>query len=138
MFRDVITSFVKHDDETEFKKNKLATTYIDFPIELRFRSRPNEKDGQFKFAVGIRPGLLVKSHIKYKGDGFRTQDNPDETVKFKEFKIKNLERFRYGVSARFGYGAFNVFGTYYISDLFKDGLGPDVNPFLIGIAITGI
>jgi hypothetical protein len=51
----------------------------------------------------------------------------------------SLNMLRYGVTARVGYGNFQLFGTYYYTPLFQSGKGPDGNdlyPFEIGVALA--
>jgi hypothetical protein len=51
----------------------------------------------------------------------------------------SLNLLRYGATARIGYENFQVYGTYYMTPLFKSGKGPggvDLYPFEIGIAFT--
>lgn len=125
---------------TDVKKNKLSLTYLDIPIEFRFRSKPNAKDNSWKFAVGFKAGLLIQNKWKYRGEEVRDGANfvQGREVKFKEYDIENLNRFRYGVTARAGYGIWNVFAFYGISELFEEGRGPRMTPLSIGISINGL
>jgi hypothetical protein len=126
--------------DIKVKKNKLSLTYLDIPIEFRFRSKPNAKDNSWKFAVGFKAGLLIHNKWKYKGEEVRQGPAFEEgrEVKFKEYNIENLNRFRYGVTARAGYGVWNVFAFYGISELFKEGRGPGMTPLSIGVSINGL
>jgi len=134
-----ITHFFPLDkDIYDYKKNKFSLTYIDLPIEIRYRSKPNTKNTSWKLAAGFKLGFHVGDKWKYKGKDPRDGVTPGEEVKFKEFKVDNVELLRYGVSARGGYGIFNLFVNYYISDIFKEGKGPSGNPITFGIAINGL
>jgi hypothetical protein len=46
----------------------------------------------------------------------------------------NLNRFRYGITGRFGYAWINLFVNYGLSDLFEDGTGPELTPVSAGLA----
>lgn len=130
------TYFVPIDkNEFDFKKNKISLTYFDIPVEIRFRSKPNEKGTSWKLAAGFKLGILIQNKWKYKGPDL---EGSGETVKFKEYNIKNLEKLRYGVSIRGGYGIFNLFAFYNISSLFKQDAGPQLHPITFGIAINGL
>jgi hypothetical protein len=130
------TYFVPIDkNEFDFKKNKISLTYVDIPLEFRFRSKPNEKGTSWKLATGFKLGFLLQNKWKYKGPEL---NGSGETVKFKEFNIKYLQKLRYGVSIRGGYGMFNLFAFYNISSLFKQDAGPQLHPITFGIAINGL
>src|SRR6476620_11051798 len=60
-------------DTTHFKKYKLATTYLEAPIELRFAANPANTNKSFKVALGAKVGLLVNSHNK--GKNLQTSNN---------------------------------------------------------------
>jgi hypothetical protein len=134
----LMTYFTPLDkDEYDIKKNKLGLTYVDIPVELRFRSKPNKKNTSWKLATGFKLGFRIADKWKYKGLDPRS-GTPGEEVKFKEFNVDNLERLRYGVTLRGGYGALNLFVHYYFSDIFESGKGPGFNPISFGISINGL
>lgn len=124
-------------DEYDIKKNKLGLTYVDIPVELRYRSKPNSRNTSWKLAAGFKLGFRIADKWKYKGLDPRS-GTPGEQVKFKEFNVDNLERLRYGVTLRGGYGALNLFVHYYFSDIFESGKGPGFNPISFGISINGL
>ena len=110
-------------------KTKLATNYVDLPLELRFKSSSNDLKA-FRIAVGAKVGVLFNAHskIKFVEDGFvhKTKNRDDF----------GLNQFRYGLIGRIGYSYFNLFGYYSLSTLFKNGKGPDVTPFMFGITFS--
>lgn len=135
------TKFVSFPDSTKFKKNKIGLTFVDIPVELRFRSKPNKNNKCWKIAAGFKFGVLIANKWKYRGDEFRdgtVNMRPDEKVKFKEYNVPNLERIRYGVTLRGGYGPLNLFVYYGLSNLFNKNLGPGMNTIQAGIAFTGL
>lgn len=135
------TIFAKFDNKTyfanqrniDYKNNKFAVSYLDLPLEVRFRTKNANKNKIFKFTVGFKGGFLLNNHIKFKGDDFVMGTDTD--IKYKQHLIKNIEKSRYGFTARVGYGMFNAFGYYSLSKLFKDGKGPEMYPISVGIAI---
>jgi len=139
-YTDSLTVFTPFSFDTiNVKSSKLGLTYIDIPLELRFRSKPNDKNWQWKLAAGFKIGFLLHSKWKYKGEEFRGIRNDSEgNIKFKEFGIPNMDRLRYGVTARGGYGPFNLHIYYSLSKLFNQGAGPDLQPIVFGISINGL
>ena len=112
--------------------NKLTLTYLDIPLELRFR-KENKKGKAFKFSIGGKLGYLVNSHTKYKGTDLTDGDG---NVKYKTYNIPNIEPLRYGAMVRFGYSFFNIYGYYSFSKIFKENKGPQMYPISVGICIT--
>ncbi len=128
-----------NNKEIKYDNNKLTLTYIDIPLELRFK-KETKKGKTIKFAVGGKAGYLLSSHTKYRGTKFEgSVSDPDlgtADVKYKTYKIKNLEVLRYGVTARIGLGMYNIFGYYSLSKLFKKDKGLDMYPISVGICLT--
>jgi hypothetical protein len=123
--------FQSHIDtlNRDILKTKLATNYFDIPLELRFKSS-NDDLKAFRIAIGAKVGVLFNAHskIKYIEDGFvRKAKNRDDF---------GLNQFRYGLIGRLGFSYFNVFGYYSLSHLFKNGKGPEVTPFMVGITLS--
>lgn len=126
------TYFNKISSDITVKKSKIALTYVDIPVELRYRSKLNSKGNSWKLAAGFKAGLMIQNKWKYKGESF---DNDGQETKFKEYDIENVNKFRYGVMLRGGYGIWNVFAYYQLSDVFNDK-GPRMTPLSIGLSIN--
>jgi hypothetical protein len=63
-------------------------------------------------------------------------ENGDKVKSDGDFSLNML---RYGATARIGYENLEIYGTYYITPLFKHGKGPggvDLFPFEIGLAFS--
>lgn len=116
----------------DYDINKLALAYLDIPLEFRFTTT-TEKGKKIKLALGIKGGYLINNHIKYKGTDF---SDGEGDIKFKEYKIANLETLRYGATFRFGYANYHVFGYYSLSKLFKADKGPEMYPISLGIGFA--
>lgn len=126
-------------DNYDYKKNKISVAYLDIPIELRFRSKPNEKGTSWKLGAGFKAGVNISNKWKYKGPDLAadpTTTNKDD-VKWKQFNIDYIQKFRYGVTLRGGYGMVNAFVYYSLSDLFKSG-SARLTPFSFGIQLNGL
>lgn len=133
---DSITRFYKFNDSITSKNSKLNMTYFDIPLEVRYRSKPNTKTGQsWKLALGFKLGFLLGSKWKYKGESLA---NNGESVKFKDMKVPNMAKLRYGVYIRGGYSLANLFFYYSLSETFNKGKGPTMHPLVFGISISGL
>jgi Outer membrane protein beta-barrel domain len=129
--------FSKLDTLNHFKKYKLATAYLEVPVELRFSSKPDNNNKSLKFALGAKVGTLLKVHTKGKtlldGNG-RTINNYTEKITNKRF----FNSTRLSLTARVGYGIYSLFASYQVNNLLKDGAGPEIKPLQIGITISGL
>ncbi len=124
-------SYFSHvPDNISYKKSKLNLVYADIPIELHFNSGKDGEPG-FNFTIGAKIGMLLDAHTKYKGTNMTTSSGQ---VKTKERPVSNLEKIRYGITARVGYGKFYLFGFYSITPLFKKNNGPDMYPISVGLS----
>ena len=137
--KDITPTLQFHDqsDTTHFKKNKLATAYLEAPLELRFSSNPAHPNKSFKVALGVKGGLLMGAHIKQKTQQSSTGATLNDYIE-KQYSKRFFNSSRFSGTVRIGYGVFSVFGTYQINALFKEGLGPDVRPWTIGLTLSGL
>ncbi|MBN2172764.1 MAG: PorT family protein [Bacteroidales bacterium] len=122
------TYFQPIPDSINYKKSKFVATYLDIPLELRFKSKSD-----FRFAVGFKFGFLLQAHTKYKGDDYL--EGNTQRVIYKKAKINYMEKNRYGFTARIGYKWFNLYGYYQLSTLFEKNKGPEMYPISIGLTI---
>jgi hypothetical protein len=122
---------------TGLRKSQLVTNYFEVPLELRFNTHPSDPARGFKVGVGGRIGYLYDSFskLKYKVDG--------ETRQLKDKQNWNLNRFRYGVFGKIGFGNFSFFGYYNLTPLFEEGKGPyekniatDFQTMTVGISLS--
>ena len=128
-----------NNNEIKYDNNKLTLTYLEIPLELRYK-KESKKGKMFKFSVGGKAGYLLSSYTKYKGTKYEGSINDPDVgtakIKIKNFDIPNLQSFSYGLTMRVGYGLFNIFGYYSFSDLFVNDKGPEMYPISVGICIT--
>jgi hypothetical protein len=128
--------FTNQGDTNHYKKTKLATAYLEAPLELRYSADPVHSKG-FKFAVGIRVGTMINAHTR--STKFQTKSG----AAISEFTLKeSSKRFfnknRLSVTGRIGLGHISVFGTYQLTSLIKEGGGPQVKPYSVGITLSGL
>ena len=123
-------------DTIHFKKYKLAVAWLEAPLELRYTKDPLNSNKSFKAAIGVKVGTLFNAHTRGK-DFIDLSGNINpytEKIASKRFFNKN----RLAVTARFGLGVFSLFGSYQVTQLFKQNLAPKINPWSIGLQISGL
>lgn len=123
--------FVKPANLT-IKKTKLAATYAEVPLELRFVSDPERSDKSFKFAIGGKIGTMIKGSSRTRV----IQSGGDYLLK--ESSKKYFNSTRIAATARIGVGHFTAFGSYQLTNFLKEGVGPEMRPFTVGISFGGL
>lgn len=129
--------FTNRADTTHFKKFKLVSTYAEAPVELRFITNPENSDASWKIAIGVKLGALLDAHTRGKtlvNAAGNTLNNYTEKVKSKNF----FSGTRLAGTARIGYGHVSLYGQYAITGFIKDGRGPNVHPYSIGLTFSGL
>ena len=129
--------FKNLDSSDHFKKYKLATTFVEVPIELRYTFDPVNEKKSWKIALGVKVGTMLNAHTK----GKTLQNKNDGTISSYTEKISKRTYFngtRLAATARVGIGSFSLFGAYAITSLIKDVAGPGVRPYQIGLCISGL
>jgi hypothetical protein len=122
---DTIT-FTVIPDSISYKKSKLGLTYLDFPLELRLKTK-----GKFTMGIGVKLGYLLDAKTKYKGDNL----NGDQIIQ-KNKKVNNADKFRFGPTFRVGYDWVQIMGYFSVTKIFDKGLGPDLSPISVGITFS--
>jgi hypothetical protein len=119
------------------KKSQLVTNYVELPLEICFRTNPDDPARSFKASIGGRVGFLYDSFTKVK------YKEGSEVKQFKDKQRFELNQFRYGVYTKIGFGNFSIFGYYNINTLFEEGGGPvemkkktEFNTFTAGISLS--
>ncbi len=123
---DTIT-YVPTGTGLKMTKTKLSVTYLEVPLELKFR----DKKG-FKISVGFKLGYLLDSKEKYVGNTY--VNGPKQIIKRKG--ISQLNTFAYSPTFRIGYKSFNLFFSYQLGTVFRVGHGPQLHPMSLGITLT--
>lgn len=129
--------FTSLDSTNSFKKYKLSTTYVEIPLEFRFMSKPYNPNKSMKFALGVKGGTLLKAQTK----GKTLRNSSGEILRNYTEKLSSKSYFnstRISGTARIGYGIFTLNGSYSFTNLFKDGVAPDINTLQVGLTISGL
>ncbi|GJM30189.1 MAG: hypothetical protein DHS20C17_28240 [Cyclobacteriaceae bacterium] len=130
---DVSTEPLETIEFGEVKKTKLAATYFEVPVELRFHFNKNNFRKSGKITIGGKFGILMSSHTKVK------YDHLGEKQKLKIKDNYNLNRFRYGIQGSLGIAGIAAYFYYGLNDLFEKGKGPEgtaTSQVQAGIAIS--
>ena len=125
------------DTADHFKKYKLATTYLEIPLELRYTFNPEAERKSGKIALGLKVGTLINAHTKGK-TLLNKNDQSINAYTEKESKRTFFNGTRIAGTARFGIGNFSLFGAYSITGLLKDEAGATIRPYQIGLTISGL
>ncbi|MGL5892012.1 MAG: outer membrane beta-barrel protein [Bacteroidia bacterium] len=115
----------------DFSKNKLKMTYLNVPLMLEFNTNNNNDDRSFHIGAGAIFGYNVFQN--------RLKQEYELENKTQEIKVKddfNINPFRYGLTARIGYGDYTLFANYALSDVFRGNSGPKMNHYSIGVHIS--
>jgi hypothetical protein len=128
--------FTNVQDTNHYKKTKLATVYLEAPIEFRYNSNP-EKNNGFKWAVGVKVGTLINAHTRNTKWESRSGNLLNNYV-MKESSRRFFNRTRLVAHGRVGLGHIAVYGSYQLTTVIKDGFGPAVRPYTIGLTISGL
>lgn len=92
-----------------FRRSKIETHSLEFPIELRWRNSNPEDYKFWRVYPGIRLGYTFSSRSK-----LATDSGSDS------FQNDDLRRFQYGAMINLGYNTFNLHVYYGLNSLFND------------------
>jgi Outer membrane protein beta-barrel domain len=129
--------FTDQSDTNHFKRTKLATAYLEAPIEFRYTADPANSDKSFKFAIGVKVGTMINAHTRNK-DMETASGSTINQYTMKESSKRFFNTTRLSGQARVGYGHFSLYGSYQITALFKDGVAPAIRPYSIGLTLSGL
>lgn len=106
-------------------KNKLAVTYLDIPLEMRFFPKSTIEGEGFFVGAGVIGGVKMGAHTKVKYE--------DNITRGKEKLRSNfgLRDVRYGLQFRVGWKGFHFFYKRYASGVYKgkqDLVNRDLSP----------
>jgi hypothetical protein len=132
-----ILQFRNQADTNHFKKTKLATTYLEAPVEFRYTANPANSDKSLKFAIGVKVGLLLNAHTRNKTLQTRSGGTLNDYL-LKESSKKYFNTTRLSGMARIGWGHWSLYGSYQITTLFKEGVAAEIRPFSIGLTLSGL
>ncbi len=132
-------TLVDVEGRERFRKYKMTTVWAEAPIELRYVANPLNSDKSWKIALGVKIGTMVSGYTKGKdllsASGQSIYGNK-YTEKEKDRKFLNPTRL--AGTLRFGKGNFTIYSAFQVTNLYKDGQGPDARPFSLGICLSGL
>ncbi len=136
-------------DDPTYTKNKLRQTGLRVPLLFEFNTKraplPTtdeeikalekaggyDRKGNFHIAAGVVGSWYFDTMYKQKyvayGDKQKDRSSGD----------LHLLPYRAAATVRLGWGGWNFFGEYALTQLFKDGKGPELTPFNVGLTIIG-
>ncbi len=119
-----------YDPNKGTNKSKLRLIYINAPLLLEFNTSKYRKNN-FHIAAGVVVGWKIQGMYKqrYENEGGKHKD--------KTYGNFNVNPFRFNAMVRLGYGSVNLFASYSINQLFREGTGPELYQFSTGITIVG-
>ncbi|GAA4300409.1 outer membrane beta-barrel protein [Compostibacter hankyongensis] len=127
-----LTPTLNFPTDSSYKRYKLGTAFLEIPIEIRYRQFPDNANRGFKVAIGAKLGALANAHTRGKIIG-----NGDKSV-VKVNDKRFFNSWRAAATARIGWGNFGLYGSYTFTSLLKQGAGPTLNPYSIGLSISGL
>ena len=112
--------------EKGFKRMNLRTIYAGIPLMMEFQMR-NNNNKPIYLTAGIKGQVRIGSRTKqiWKEDGDRQKNKTKDDF--------NTNLFRYSLIGGIGYGQIQFFGEYCPVSIFRDGKGPQLQTFSIGV-----
>ncbi|HXB28258.1 MAG TPA: outer membrane beta-barrel protein [Puia sp.] len=120
-----------------FKKYKLVLTNLELPLELRYAFHPENTNKSWKVALGFKAGVLLSAYTKGK-DLLNAAGQLQNSFIEKQSSKRYFNGGRIVATARVNYGWIGVFGQLQLTPLIINGAGPTVNPFSIGLVLSGL
>jgi hypothetical protein len=104
--------------DANIKKSKLNAVYFEIPVEITFRTKPDQPKRSVNITVGAKGGVLMDSKTKY------TYRQDGQTKKNKQKERYDLNTWRVLLVGKIGYSSINLFYTYNFLPIFRDDKGP--------------
>jgi len=125
------TSKVQYSDwlstGVAYNRNKVSTSFIDIPIEFRYRSKVDDWGYRWKLSIGGKVGFLIDTH-----DKLVDKNN----IKYKTYNFPDMNKVRMGLIARAGYGKINFSTFFSLTEFFIPGRGPEMRQVSIAISLV--
>lgn len=104
------TLFSEISEDINVDKNRFTFYTLEFPIQYRWRTSTPTKYAFWRIHTGVQFGYIFRFKSTFISEGNEVNQTD----------IAELNRFQYGLTFAFGYGAFNFQAYYGISTLFND------------------
>jgi len=118
--------FYGSDATKSYEKSKLVVNYLNLPLILEYQTNGKDKTNSFHVAVGMILGWRIGAHSKNIISGSKIKQRDDFS----------MQPFKYDLTARIGWGILNLNATYAMNTLFKEGRGPELYPFSLGLTLA--
>ena len=113
--------------ETDYNHNKVSTSWVEVPVELRYRSKLDDWGYRWKFSVGAKLGYLFDTHDKLVDK---------QNIKYKTYYFPDMNDIRFGLVARAGYGKVNFTTFFSLTEFFVPGRGPEMKQVSVAISLV--
>jgi hypothetical protein len=113
--------------EEAYDRNKVSTSWVEVPVELRYRSEIDDWGYRWKFSVGAKVGFLFDTHDKLVNK---------QGTKFKTYYFPDMNNVRFGLVARAGYGKVNFTTFFSLTEFFVPGRGPEMKQVSVAISLV--
>ena len=113
----------------KIKKSKLHINYLTVPLFMEVKTPLRMGSSRLQLAGGVIGSVYLGSHTKYK---YKSGD------KTKSKGGYHINRWKYELTGRIGFGDLCFFANYSMTSLFKDNKGPEVQPLMIGVSFPNI
>jgi hypothetical protein len=130
-------AFPNTTNGNHYKKYKLVLTNLEVPLELRYAFNPENTNKSWKIALGMKAGFLLSAYNK----GKDLENTAGQTIQEFIQKQSSKQYFNTGrivATARVSYGFLGVFGQLQLTPLISNGAGPTINPYSLGIVLSGL
>jgi hypothetical protein len=131
--------FTNVDSTDHFSKFKVVNIYAEIPVELRYYSNPENPNSSWKLALGVKVGTLLKTYTKGKNLVTKAGNSiygPGYIAKESNKRFFNGTML--AVTGRVGYGFISLDAGYQFNGVLKDGTGPSMNKFSVGLTFSGL
>jgi hypothetical protein len=131
--------FTKVDSADHFSKFKVTTIYLEIPVELRYYTNPEDPNASWKLAIGMKVGTLLKSYTKGKNLVNKAGNSiygPGYIAKESDKRFFNGTMLAF--TGRIGYGFISLDAGYQFNGVLKEGVGPSMNKFSLGLTFSGL
>jgi len=118
--------YFDNDPSKDYSKSKLVVSYLRVPLMLEYQTNSKANLNSFHISGGVVGALRLGSHSKVIYNGSKSKDKSDFYIN--PFKVDAI--------AKIGWGVINLYGTYSLTEMFRNNKGPEVYPFEIGISLS--
>lgn len=110
------TASLTEEASTELKSNRIATHFIELPLELRLRTSTSQKYKFLRFYPGFKFGYI-----------FATRSNLKQREDFEVEDVVEINELNYGFTFSAGYNKWNLHLYYGMNELFSEAKNNDYN-----------